>query len=94
MNKERAFYWLTVLPLLGMLIYLHGEYKDQEAIIDRMHKMGNRQLEVMATSYAELVSLQAMRHMDEIIKIEEHHKQEIGECVEFYTQALEEAKKQ
>ena len=50
MNKERAFYWLTVLPLLGMLIYLHGEYKDQEAIIDRMHEIGNRQVEVMATS--------------------------------------------
>ena len=88
MNKERAFYWLTVLPLLGMLIYLHGEYKDQEAIIDRMHKVGNIQLEVMATSYAELVSLQAMRHTDEILKIEEHHKQEIKELIEFYTEEV------
>ena len=94
MNKERLFYWLTVLPLAAMIVYTYSEYKDQEAIIDRMHKIGNRQVEVMATSYAELVSLQAMRHMDEIIKLEEHHKQEIGECVEFYTQALEEAKKQ
>ena len=88
MNKERAFYWLTVLPLLGMLIYLHGEYKDQEAIIDRMHKISNRQVEVMATSYAELVSLQAMRHTDEILKIEEHHKQEIKELIDFYTEEV------
>ena len=88
MNKERMFYWLTVLPLAGMLIYLHGEYKDQEAIIDRMHKVGNIQLEVMATSYAELVSLQAMRHTDEILKIEEHHKQEIKELIEFYTEEV------
>ena len=88
MNKERLFYWLTVLPLAAMIVYTYSEYKDQEAIIDRMHKVGNRQLEVMATSYAELVSLQAMRHTDEILKIEEHHKQEIKELIEFYTEEV------
>jgi len=88
MNKERLFYWLTVLPLAAMIVYTYSEYKDQETIIDRMHKVGNRQLEVMATSYAELVSLQAMRHTDEILKIEEHHKQEIRELIDFYTEEV------
>ena len=87
-TKERLFYWLTVLPLAAMIVYTYSEYKDQEAIIDRMHKVGNRQLEVMATSYAELVSLQAMRHTDEILKIEEHHKQEIKELIDFYTEEV------
>ena len=87
-TKERLFYWLTVLPLTAMIVYTYSEYKDQEVIIDRMHKVGNRQLEVMATSYAELVSLQAMRHTDEILKIEEHHKQEIKELIEFYTEEV------
>tara|TARA_R100000808_G_scaffold1950_1_gene8300 strand:+ start:70030 stop:70302 length:273 start_codon:yes stop_codon:yes gene_type:complete len=84
--NHRYYYWGTMLPLLAMIVYTYSEYKDQEAIIDRMHKVGNRQLEVMATSYAELVSLQAMRHTDEILKIEEHHKQEIKELIEFYTE--------
>ena len=87
-TKERLFYWLTVLPLTAMIVYTYSEYKDQEAIIDRMHKVGNIQLEVMATSYAELVSLQAMRHTDEILKIEEHHKQEIKELIEFYMEEV------
>ena len=71
-----------------MIVYTYSEYKDREAIIDRMHKVGNSQLQAMAASYTELVSLQAMRHTDEILKIEEHHKQEIKELIEFYTEEV------
>ena len=88
MNKERMFYWLTVLPLAGMLIYLHGEYKDREAIIKRMHKLNNRQLEVMAASYTELLNQQSIRQMIEIGKIEQHHREEVAEVMEFYETEL------
>jgi hypothetical protein len=77
-----------------MLLYLHGEYKDQQAITDRLMNVTNRQVEAMATSYTELLNQQSIRQMNEIVKLEEHHKQEIGECVEFYTQVIEEIKNQ
>ena len=56
--------------------------------------VSNRQVEAMATSYTQLLSQQSIRQMNEIVKLEEHHKQEIGECVEFYTQVIEEIKNQ
>ena len=34
-TKDRIYYWSTVVPLVSMLLYLHSEYKDQQAIIDR-----------------------------------------------------------
>jgi len=77
-----------------MLLYLHSEYKDQQAINDRLMDVSNRQVEAMATSYTELLNQQSIRQMNEIVKLEEHHKQEIGECVEFYTQVIEEIKNQ
>jgi len=77
-----------------MLLYLHIEYKDQQAITDRLMNVTNRQVEAMATSYTELLNQQSIRQMNEIVKLEEHHKQEIGECVEFYTQVIEEIKNQ
>jgi|TARA_Y100000361_G_scaffold131096_1_gene127551 hypothetical protein len=77
-----------------MLLYLHSEYKDQQAINDRLMDVSNRQVEAMATSYTQLLNQQSIRQMNEIVKLEEHHKQEIGECVEFYTQVIEEIKNQ
>ena len=77
-----------------MLLYLHSEYKDQQAINDRLMDVSNRQVEVMAVSYTELLNQQSIRQMNEIVKLEQHHKQEIGECVEFYTQVIEEIKNQ
>ena len=56
--------------------------------------VSNRQVEAMATSYTQLLNQQSIRQMNEIVKLEKHHKQEIGECVEFYTQVIEEIKNQ
>ena len=70
------------------MIYLHGEYKDREAIIERMHKLNNRQLEVMAASYTELLNQQSIRQMVEIGKIEQHHREEVAEVMEFYETEL------
>ena len=46
----------------------------------------------MAESYTNLLNEQSMRFMAEIVELEEHHKKEIGECVQLYTIALEEAR--
>ena len=92
MIKERLYYWLTVLPLAAMFLYLYAQYKDQQQINDRLHKISNRQVEIMGASYTELLNKQSIKHTNEILKLKEHHKQEIGECVAFYDRALDEAK--
>ncbi len=91
MLKNRLYYWGTVVPLSAMLLYMHAQYKDQQAIIDKQHNISNRQVEIMAASYTELLTELSKRHADEIVKLQEHHKKEIGECVAFYDQALSEA---
>ena len=54
-----------------MLLYLHSEYKDQQAINDRLMDVSNRQVEAMAVSYTELLNQQSIRQMNEIVKLEE-----------------------
>ena len=90
--KERLFYWGTVVPLAALCLYVHTEYKDQQAIIDRQLELSNRQLELMAGSYTKLVIKQSELHADEIIKLEQHHRQEVGECIIFYDRVIKETK--
>ena len=90
--KERLFYWGTVVPLAALCLYVHAEYKDQQAIIDRQLELSNRQLELMAGSYTKLVIKQSELHADEIIKLEQHHRQEVGECIIFYDRVIKETK--
>ena len=92
-TKDRIYYWATVLPLLVVIGVLNSHNKDQEQVIDRLHATSNRQVELMAASYTKLLNEQSLRFTAEIVELEEHHKKEIGECVQFYTIALEEAKK-
>ena len=92
-TKDRILYWGTVLPLLVVIGLLNSHSKDQEQIIESLHTISNTQVELMAASYTNLLNEQSMRFMAEIVELEEHHKKEIGECVQFYTIALEEARK-
>ena len=91
-TKDRLYFWGTVVPLAGMLLYVYSQYKDQENIIDRQLELSNRQLEMMATSYTKLVVKQEELHADEIIKLEQHHRQEVGECIMFYDRVIKETK--
>ena len=88
--KERLFYWGTVVPLAALCLYVHAEYKDQQAIIDRQQNLSNRQVEIMAASYTELLTELSKRHAEEVVKLEQHHRQEIGECIEFYDRVVKE----
>ena len=90
--KERLFYWGTVVPLAALCLYVHAEYKDQQSIIDRQHDISNRQVEIMAASYTELLTELSKRHAEEVVKLEQHHRQEIGECIEFYDRVIKETK--
>jgi hypothetical protein len=56
MNKERLFYYGTVIPLTVMLLYLYGEYKDQEKTIHDTYRICNRQIEVINMSNQKQIS--------------------------------------
>ncbi|MBC8395068.1 MAG: hypothetical protein H8E05_00060 [Bacteroidetes bacterium] len=91
-NKQRLFFWGSFTSLVVMVFFLYSEYKDQEGIISRTHEVGNRQIEMMAENYTNLLVAQSAHHADIINAMREHHKKEITECVAFYSNALEEAK--
>ena len=57
------------MQIVNTWLYLHGEYKDQQAITDRLMNVTNRQVEAMATSYTELLNQQSIRQMNEIVKL-------------------------
>ena len=88
--KERLFYWGTVVPLAALSLYIHHEYKNQEEIMDNLHKLSNRQVEAISNSYVDMIFVQSELHADEIVKLEQHHRQEIGECIEFYDRVVKE----
>ena len=93
MLKNRLYYWGTVVPLTAMLLYVHSEYRDQQAIIDRQYTVSNRQFEIMGASYVKMLNAQSKRHDDELAKIMQHHGEEVREIIEHSQQMLEEAKK-
>ena len=91
--KERLYYWGTVIPLVAMLLYVHAEYKDQQAIIDRQHDISNRQVEIMAASYTELLTELSKRHAEEIVTREQHHREEVNEVLTHAQEMIDQERK-
>ena len=91
--KERLYYWGTVIPLIAMLLYVHAEYKDQQAIIDRQHAISNRQVEIMAASYTELLTELSKRHAEEIVTREQHHREEVNEVLTHAQEMIDEERR-
>ena len=91
--KVRLIYWGSVIPLFGIIVYMYGEYKQQEHNIDRYNSISNRQVQIISKHFTDLLVKQSELHVDQLIEMENHHKQEIDECVEFYGRVLDEAKK-
>ena len=76
-----------------MLLYVHAEYKDQQAIIDRQHDVSNRQVEIMAASYTELLTELSKRHAEEIVTREQHHREEVNEVLTHAQEMIDEERK-
>ena len=93
MLKNRLYYWGTVVPLMAMLLYVHSEYRDQQAIIDRQYTVSNRQFEIMGASYVKMLNAQSKRHDEELAKIMHHHGEEVREVIEQTQRMIEESKK-
>lgn len=75
--KDQLFYWSAITIISGMLIYSHKEYKEQEKIVERLHSVSNRQVEIMAASYNSLLNQLSVKHAEEVVYLQEQHKQEL-----------------
>jgi len=82
--------------LTAMVLATHSHSKDMERLVDDTHKKSNRQMQLTVNSYHKQIILKDKKIElleQHILFQQEHHIKEIGECVQFYTTALEEAKK-
>ena len=66
MNKERLFYYGTVLPLIGAVLYLYGEHKEQEQIAEDISRLCNRQIE--------LINVEHKRHINKLTEKYERNR--------------------
>ena len=91
--KDRLYYWGTVVPLTAMLLYMHAEYRDQGNEMLRMQNIQSRQLEIIGISHQGAMSRLEKEFQDDLIKIEQHHREEVNEVIEQTQRMIEESKK-
>ena len=95
-EKHRTItYWSTMIALTAMVLATYSHSKEMERLVDDTLKKSNRQMQLTVNSYHKQIILKDKKIElleQHILFQREHHMKEIGECVLFYTTALEEAK--
>jgi len=95
MTENKIFYWCVIIPLVLIIAYLHNKGNDNERDHEREiateRKFNSSRIDNMAQYYAELTAEQSKLHMAQIVKIENHHKKEIEQCIEYYHLEIERA---
>jgi len=95
-EKHRTItYWSTMVALTAMILTTYSHSKEVERLVDDTHEKSNRQIQLTVSSYYKQIILKDKKIElleQHILSQEEHHIKEIGECVHFYTTALEEAR--
>jgi len=95
-KNQRVFYWIIMSIILVMFGMLYEQYVDLEETLYRTHRVSSRQAQLSTKSWYDKVLTKSKKIElleQHILFAEEHHIKEIGECIEYYTNALEEAKK-
>ncbi len=75
-----------------MFLYLHNQYTSREDITTDTNNRCNRQIELMTTSYVNLMNKREEMYASEVVNLQTHHKREIDEVITFYIGMLEEAR--
>ena len=66
MNKNRLFFYGTVIPLVVLNLYTYSQYKDQEKTIENTYRVSTRQIEVINMSHRETVERLRREHDDNL----------------------------
>ena len=47
MNKNRLFFYGTVIPLVVLNLFTYSQYKDQEKTLENTYRTCNRQIDII-----------------------------------------------
>ena len=89
--NPRPFYYGTVLPLIGLIVLVRADSIETEAMAEETMRVSNRQISVMSSVHVSEIERVHNQYAKEIQKLAQEHKLELGECISFYEQALNEA---
>ena len=68
MNKNRLFFYGTIIPLVVLNLYTYSQYKDQEKTIENTYRVSNRQIEVINMGHRETIERLRREYEDTAIK--------------------------
>ena len=68
MDKNRLFFYGTIIPLVVLNLYTYSQYKDQEKTIENTYRVSNRQIEVINMGNRETVERLRREYEDTAIK--------------------------
>lgn len=92
--NPRLFFYGTALPLIGLIVLVRADSIETEAMAEEMMQVSNRQVSVMSNVHVSEIERVHNQYAKEIQKLAQEHKLELGECISFYEQALNEANKE
>ena len=80
---------MAIVAIFFVLLY--SRYLDLEDVLDDSNRKSNRQLYLVSHSW-QSISLRKDEKIKllekQMVELEEHHKQEISELIEFYTEEV------
>ena len=92
--NPRLLYYGTVVPLIGLIVLVRADSINTEAIAEETMRLSNRQVSVMSNVHVSEIERVHNQYAKEIQKLAQEHKLELGECITFYEQALDEANRE
>jgi len=92
--NPRLLYYGTVVPLIGLIVLVRADSINTEAIAEETMRVSNRQVSVISTVHMNEIERMHNTYAKEIQKLAQEHKLELGECITFYEQALDEANRE
>ncbi len=92
--KPRLLYYGTVLPLIGLIVLVRANSINTEAMAEETMRVSNRQVSVMSNVHVSEIERVHNQYAKQIQKLAQEHKLELGECITFYEQALDEANRE
>jgi len=92
--NPRLLYYGTVVPLIGLIVLVRADSINTEAIAEETMRVSNRQVSVMSNVHVSEIERVHNEYAEQIHKLAQEHKLELGECISFYEQALDEANRE
>jgi len=94
-KNRRVCYWVAIGLILTMFGAFYSHYVHMEDLLEYTQRKSSRQMHITVDNWYQQILLknEKIKLLErQMIQMEEHHAKELGDCVEFYTTALEEVR--